>query len=93
MTLDLLFLEDETQICGLALILDFADVKWRHFRSLGVANLKKFVSLVQDCVPIRVKAVHFLREPAPLTAFLSLLKPFLKVCTCKKSRMWLIIVQ
>ena len=79
MTLDILFLEGETQICGVVLIIDFRGVQWRHFRSVGVANLNKFVTLVQDCVPIRVKAVHFLREPAPLGAVLALLKPFLKV--------------
>ena len=79
MSLDLLFLEDETQICGLVLILDFSGVRWRHFRHFGVTNLKQFVNLIQDCVPIRVKAVHFLREPTALTALLTLLKPFLKV--------------
>lgn len=66
-----------TQLCGVALLLDFRGFRWSHMRALQVADFRRGASMLQDCCPARLVAVYVVHQPAWLGALVALLKPFL----------------
>ena len=68
----------ETQIGGLAVVLDMSGLGFAHARYLSPHLAKRTVEVVQEAFPMRFKAFHVLHEPFYFDAILAVLKPFLK---------------
>ncbi|GBM43323.1 Alpha-tocopherol transfer protein-like [Araneus ventricosus] len=66
-----------TQVCGITSIADMKDLSWSHLMYLPLATLKCFVSAVQDCLPVRHKAIHIVNNPRIFALVFALLKPLI----------------
>ncbi|XP_015929972.1 clavesin-1 [Parasteatoda tepidariorum] len=76
---ELIFECEATQICGGILIIDFLNISLQHYAMfLNLSFVKFTINTFQDCWPDRVKGIHFVNQPAALTAIYHLVKPFVK---------------
>lgn len=70
--------EDETQINGLIGVIDFDGLQLYHLRHY-VPVLRIVIHMVQDCYPVRIKAIYAMNCPRVFGTLLLLAKPFLKI--------------
>ncbi|XP_055945351.1 alpha-tocopherol transfer protein-like isoform X2 [Argiope bruennichi] len=66
-----------TQICGITSIADMKDFSWSHLMYLPLTKLTCFVSAVQDCLPVRHKAIHIVNNPSIFAFVFALIKPLI----------------
>lgn len=72
-------LEDkETQIRGVVCVVDLKGLQLSHMIHLTPFLLKKVAHIVQDCFPMRLKAVYVINNPHLCELLYGMLKPFLK---------------
>ncbi|GFY79155.1 alpha-tocopherol transfer protein-like [Trichonephila inaurata madagascariensis] len=70
---------EATQVCGGVIIIDTAGITIQHYRQFATVQfLSLVVNLVQDCLPERLKAIHFVNEPFTYHAIFHLIRPILK---------------
>ena len=69
---------EAAQTRGVALLLDFGQIRWSTFRRIGYADVRRGVRMLQDCFPLRLAVIYVLHPPSWISAVLSLLAPFLK---------------
>tara|TARA_B110001452_G_scaffold201536_1_gene171620 strand:- start:741 stop:1811 length:1071 start_codon:yes stop_codon:yes gene_type:complete len=62
---------------GLALLLDFDGFSFRHLRAVGTADIKRGVTMLQDCFPGKLAVIYTLHEPRWLLLVVQLLRPLL----------------
>lgn len=62
---------------GLALLLDFDGVSLRHLRAVGAVDIKRGVTMLQDCFPGKLAVIYTLHEPRWLLFVVQLLRPLL----------------
>lgn len=78
MALEHIVREPETQIAGLAILLDMNGLSLNHAKFFTPYYAKKMVELVQETFPLRFKGFHVVNEPFYFDAVMAVLKPFLK---------------
>ncbi|XP_076084837.1 clavesin-2-like [Mytilus galloprovincialis] len=78
LTLEKLIDEDEAQINGFVIIVDWSQFTFKQSMWLSPKVLKQMIEGLQDCFPARFGAVHFVNQPWYIEAMFKLLKPFLK---------------
>ncbi|XP_078722425.1 alpha-tocopherol transfer protein-like [Lampetra fluviatilis] len=78
MTLEMLVRQEETQVCGLVVLADYAGLGLAHASHLGPAFARRVATVLQDAFPVRVKAVNIFNEPIIMKAIFAIVKPFLK---------------
>ncbi|KAG8188110.1 hypothetical protein JTE90_029038 [Oedothorax gibbosus] len=66
-----------TQICGIITIADMKDFSWSHLLSIPISDVKCFVSTLQDCLPVRDRAIHIIHHSSIFSILFSLIKPLL----------------
>jgi len=72
-------LEDEkTQIYGITVIEDLSHFGFELAQQMGPTLGKRFITLLQDAMPMRVKAVNMVNEPTILDVLLAIVRPFMK---------------
>ena len=72
-------LEDEkTQIYGVTVIEDLSHFGFELAQQMGPTLGKRFISLLQDAMPIRLKAINMVNEPTILDVILAIVRPFMK---------------
>lgn len=72
-------LEDPaTQVNGITAVLDLRGGSLKHVRCMSPAHAFKIIYCMQECFPMRLKAVHVVNQPLFFTLFVGFLKPFLK---------------
>ncbi|KAF8778628.1 Alpha-tocopherol transfer protein-like [Argiope bruennichi] len=59
------------------LIADMKDFSWSHLMYLPLTKLTCFVSAVQDCLPVRHKAIHIVNNPSIFAFVFALIKPLI----------------
>ncbi|CAL1277992.1 unnamed protein product [Larinioides sclopetarius] len=70
---------EATQICGGIIIVDAEGLTLQHYRQfVNLQFLTLLLNLVQDCLPERLRAIHFIHEPFTYHAIYKLLQPLLK---------------
>lgn len=66
-----------TQICGVITIADMKDFSWSHLLQIPVNDIRCFVSTLQECLPIRNKAIHIINHSSIFSFLFAIVKPLL----------------
>jgi hypothetical protein len=67
----------EAQERGIALLLDFQGFSLSALRNIRMEDLRRGVSMLQDCFPARLCVIYVLNEPRWLLLLVQLLRPLL----------------
>ncbi|XP_077519336.1 alpha-tocopherol transfer protein-like isoform X1 [Amblyomma americanum] len=70
--------EAGTQVNGIVALVDLDGGSLKHVASMSPAHAFKIVYCVQECYPIRLKAIHIVNQPLFFTLLLRFLKPLVK---------------
>ncbi|CAB3377130.1 Hypothetical predicted protein [Cloeon dipterum] len=84
LSLEKLIKDQQTQMAGLIVIVDWTGFSLKHTSALSPKALKLMLEGLQDAFPARFKAIHMVGQPWYLEAALSVIKPFLKEKTRNK---------
>ncbi|XP_014237787.1 clavesin-1 [Trichogramma pretiosum] len=71
-------LEPETQIHGVVVIMDFEGLSMKQVMGLTPAFSMRLLSFIQDAMPLRLKEVHFVKEPFLFNMVWQMFKPFVR---------------
>lgn len=66
------------QTLGMVLMLDYANFTADKLFYCNVGLLRRGLEYIQDCMPMRMKAVHFVRQSYAFDIFFALIRPFVK---------------
>ncbi|KAH6930568.1 hypothetical protein HPB50_014734 [Hyalomma asiaticum] len=66
------------QVVGVALLLDYAGFTPDKVLSLRPGLLRRAVEYVQDCMPMRMKAAHIVRQHYAFDMLFAIIRPFVK---------------
>jgi len=75
--LELLAREDETQVSGIAALVDMSGLCWSHWKQLSLDYIGCMVATVQGAFPIRFREIHVVNEYGVFHAVYALVRPFL----------------
>ncbi|XP_064597766.1 clavesin-2-like [Liolophura sinensis] len=78
LTMEKLIDDDETQINGSVIIVDWSQFTFKQSTWLNPKVLKLMIEGLQDCFPARFGAIHFVNQPWYIEAVFKMIKPFLK---------------
>lgn len=76
--LEAAMLEPETQVHGAVVIFDMDGLSLQQTWQFTPQFAKRIVDWLQDCVPMRVKAIHIVNQPKIFNVVFALFKPFLR---------------
>ncbi|XP_034098503.1 retinaldehyde-binding protein 1 [Drosophila nasuta] len=71
-------LEEETQVRGVVCIMDFDGLAMKQVKALSPAFSKRLLTFIQEAMPLRMKEVHFVKQPFIFNMVWTLFKPFVK---------------
>lgn len=71
-------LEKSSQINGTVVIMDFDGLGMKQVKALSPASQKRLLTFIQDAMPMRLKEVHFVKQPFIFNMVWTLFKPFVK---------------
>jgi len=75
--LELLAREPETQVSGIAALVDMSGLCWSHWKQLSLDYISCMVATVQGAFPIRFREIHVVNEYGVFQAVYALVRPFL----------------
>ncbi|KAG5673907.1 hypothetical protein PVAND_003908 [Polypedilum vanderplanki] len=70
-------LEKTTQICGCIVIYDFEGLGMKQIKAMTPGTIQRLLTFIQVAMPLRLKEVHFVKQPFIFNMVWSLMKPFL----------------
>ncbi|XP_075543754.1 uncharacterized protein LOC142578239 [Dermacentor variabilis] len=73
-----MLLQEEFQIRGVVAVLDIKGLSLFHVAHYTPSVIRTFITLVQDCLPVRTKAVYIINNPALFDLLFTIAKPFMK---------------
>ncbi|KAH6930572.1 hypothetical protein HPB50_014738 [Hyalomma asiaticum] len=76
--LEYLAKDPTTQTLGIVMLFDYADLTTEKVLSINVGLIRRGFEYLQDCMPMRLKAMYAVREGAAFDVLFTLIKPFLK---------------
>ncbi|XP_051153411.1 retinaldehyde-binding protein 1 [Leptopilina boulardi] len=71
-------LEPETQVHGVVVIMDFDGLSMKQVMGLTPAFCMRLLTFIQDAMPLRLKEVHFVKQPFLFNMVWQMFKPFVK---------------
>ncbi|XP_065283899.1 alpha-tocopherol transfer protein-like [Dermacentor albipictus] len=71
-------LQEEFQIRGIVAVLDIKGLSLFHIAQYTPSVIRTFMSLAQDCLPLRIKAVYIINNHALFDLLFTIAKPFMK---------------
>lgn len=77
MMIDLWLLKEGTMM-GHHIVFDMDGVSFGHLTKLGLMTMKKYMYYLQDCMPVRLKGLHFINVVPFMDKILAIMKPFMK---------------
>nr|CAB3267364.1 alpha-tocopherol transfer protein-like [Phallusia mammillata] len=86
LTVEKMLENEEMQIHGLTVIEDLSYMDLDLAKQMGPASAKRFLNLLQDCLPVRVKCVSLVNEPTVFDVLFKIVQPFMKEKTRKRLR-------
>ncbi|XP_025088912.1 alpha-tocopherol transfer protein-like [Pomacea canaliculata] len=78
LTLSKLIEEEETQVCGVTMLIDLKEVGWHQAKHISPFTAKKFTTIIQEAFPVRFKGLHYLNEPTFFDVVFAIVKQFMK---------------
>lgn len=76
--LEAAMLEPETQVHGAVVIFDMNGLSLQQVWQFTPSFAKRIVDFLQECMPLRLKALHIINQPKIFNMVFALFKPFLK---------------
>jgi len=76
-SMEKVIMDEVTQINGLICVIDMTDFGWSQLRRFGPSQAKKIVHIIEECLPIRFKAIHVINESTLADIAFTIMKPFL----------------
>ncbi|XP_012522108.1 alpha-tocopherol transfer protein-like [Monomorium pharaonis] len=70
--------EPETQIFGVVVIMDFDGLSMKQVTALSPSFSMRLLSFIQDAMPLRLKEVHFVKQPFLFKMVWQMFKPFVR---------------
>ncbi|KAF7280371.1 hypothetical protein GWI33_006102 [Rhynchophorus ferrugineus] len=70
-------LEEETQIKGVVVIMDYDGLGMKQVRALTPAFSMKLLGFIQEAMPLRLKEVHMVKQPFIFKMVWQIFKPFI----------------
>ncbi|XP_049272331.1 clavesin-2 isoform X3 [Rhipicephalus sanguineus] len=74
------------QILGVVLLVDYADFTADKILSFSIGLIRRALEYIQDCMPMRMKAVHIVRQSYAFDLFFALIKPFIRTKLAERFR-------
>lgn len=71
-------LEPESQVRGVVVIMDFDGLSMKQVMGLTPSFSMRLLSFIQDAMPLRLKEVHFVKQPFLFDVVWRMFKPFTK---------------
>ncbi|KYQ59106.1 Retinaldehyde-binding protein 1 [Trachymyrmex zeteki] len=75
---ELAMLEPETQIFGSVVIMDFDGLSMKQITGMSPSFSMKLLSFIQDAMPLRLKEIHFVKQPFLFKMVWQMFKPFVR---------------
>ncbi|XP_044581849.1 clavesin-1 isoform X2 [Cotesia glomerata] len=69
-------LEPESQVRGVVVIMDFDGLSMKQVMGLSPSFSMRLLSFIQDALPLRLKEVHFVKQPFLFNIVWNMFKPF-----------------
>lgn len=79
-------IEENTQVHGVVVIMDFDGLGISQIASLTPAWSKRLLTFIQDAMPIRLKQVHIVNQPFMFNVVWKLFQPFVREKLSKRVR-------
>ncbi|XP_003745293.1 alpha-tocopherol transfer protein [Galendromus occidentalis] len=67
----------QTLIKGTVVIIDMAGLSLTHIKNFTPKDLKRIVTMIQDCFPCRIKAIHVVNQPNIFSIIWAVVSQFL----------------
>ncbi|XP_077483824.1 alpha-tocopherol transfer protein-like [Amblyomma americanum] len=77
-----------TQTLGMVILFDYAGFTPEKLLAFNMGLLRRGVEYLQDCMPMRLEAVHTVRQGLAFDMFFTLIKPFLKTKLIQRFRLY-----
>ncbi|XP_006821769.1 retinaldehyde-binding protein 1-like [Saccoglossus kowalevskii] len=77
MMIEKLLEEEETQVNGMVFVADFEAFSMKHMTMVKPSMMKKMTDIYENALPLRIRAVHFVRQPALFQKLFNLVKGLL----------------
>lgn len=87
LTVEKMLEHEDMQIHGMTVIEDLYYMDMELATQMGPSLAKRFLSLLQDCLPVRVKCINMVNEPTLFDVLFKIVQPFMKEKTRKRLRM------
>ncbi|KAH6930573.1 hypothetical protein HPB50_014739 [Hyalomma asiaticum] len=84
--LEQMALNPSTQTSGIVLLVDYAEFTADKILSLNIGLVRKALGYVQEGMPMRLKAVHIVRQSYAFDMVFALFKPFIKAKMAERYR-------
>ncbi|EGI67810.1 Alpha-tocopherol transfer protein-like protein [Acromyrmex echinatior] len=78
LTHELAMCEPETQIFGSVVIMDFDGLSMKQITGMTPSFSMKLLSFIQDAMPLRLKEIHFVKQPFLFKMVWQMFKPFVR---------------
>ncbi|GAB6024744.1 hypothetical protein CHUAL_009874 [Chamberlinius hualienensis] len=75
---ELIYWDDQTQICGSVFVNDMTGMSGGHMAQLTPFVAKKMMACWQDSMPIRIKGLNYINTPSFFETAFSMIKVFMK---------------
>lgn len=70
--------DPSSQIAGISIIVDYEGLTLARIFGVSFGQLKQGLEYLQECIPVRVKAVHIVRQSYVFNILFMIARPFLK---------------
>ncbi|KAK8766495.1 hypothetical protein V5799_006720 [Amblyomma americanum] len=74
------------QTVGIVLLVDFSGFTADKLLSMSISLLRRALEYIQDCMPIRLKAVHVVKQSYAFDMLFALVRPFTKSKLAQRAR-------
>lgn len=84
LSVETLLENEDIQVHGITVIQDMQYLNFGFIRQLGPSVASRFLGILQDCLPLRLKSLNLLNEPMVFDVLFAIIGPFIKEKTKKR---------
>lgn len=83
-----LLLNDEVQLNGVVFVMDFKNLGIYHLTQYTIPVIKRLFSLMQDCMPLRIKGFYVTNNPTLFDILFAIAKHFMKAKLVRRTHLF-----